>query len=242
MSDTANPLFQPVLLGALDLEHRVVMAPLTRLRSRQPGDVPQQLNATYFGQRASRGGLIITEATDVAAQARGYPGAPGIYSDAQIAGWKLVTDAVHAKGGRIVLQIWHTGRVSHSSMQPAGALPVAPSAIAAPGDHMDAQGRPVPFETPRALELSEIPGIVARFRQAAVNAARPASMASRCMARMAIFSTNSCRTAPTGATTPMAARSRTAPGFCSRWSIPSATSGAAGASACASRPGAASTA
>lgn len=170
MSDTANPLFQPVLLGALDLDHRVVMAPLTRLRSRQPGDVPQQLNATYYGQRASRGGLIITEATDVAAQARGYPGAPGIYSDAQIAGWKLVTDAVHAKGGRIVLQIWHTGRVSHSSMQPAGALPVAPSAIAAPGDHMDAQGRPVPFETPRALELSEIPGIVARFRQAAVNA------------------------------------------------------------------------
>lgn len=173
MSDYAiSPLFQPVSLGALHLAHRIVMAPLTRLRSRQPGDVPHQLNATYYGQRASKGGLIITEATDVSAQARGYPGAPGVYSDEQVAGWKLITDAVHAKGGRIVLQIWHTGRISHSSMQPGNPLPVAPSAVAAPGGHMDAQGRPVPFETPRALDLSEIPGIVAQFRQAAANALR----------------------------------------------------------------------
>jgi N-ethylmaleimide reductase len=170
MSGTANPLIQPLSLGALDLQHRVVMAPLTRLRSRQPGDVPHQLNATYYGQRASKGGLIITEATDISEQARGYPGAPGVYSDEQIAGWKLVTEAVHAKGGRIVLQIWHTGRISHSSMQPGGALPVAPSAVAAPGDHMDAEGRPVPFETPRALEPAELPGIVEQFRQAAKNA------------------------------------------------------------------------
>jgi N-ethylmaleimide reductase len=164
------PLFTPASFGALDLKHRVVMAPLTRLRSSQPGDVPNALNATYYGQRASEGGLIITEATDISAQARGYPGAPGIHSQEQIAGWRLVTDAVHAKGGRIVLQIWHTGRVSHSSMQPDGALPVAPSAIAAPGNHMDATFQTVPFETPRALREDEIPGIIEQFRQAAVNA------------------------------------------------------------------------
>jgi N-ethylmaleimide reductase len=123
MSDTANPLFQPVLLGALDLEHRVVMAPLTRLRSRQLDDVPQQLNAAYYGQRASRGELIITEATDVATQARSYPGAPGIYSDAQIAGWKLVTDAVHAKGGRIVLQIWQQRRYLDTHRNQRNARP-----------------------------------------------------------------------------------------------------------------------
>jgi len=163
-------LFTPVSMGALDLKHRVVMAPLTRLRSSQPGNVPNALNAAYYGQRASEGGLLITEATDVSAQAHGYPGAPGIHSPEQIAGWRLVTDAVHAKGGRIVVQLWHTGRVSHSSMQPGGALPVAPSAIAAAGNHMDAAGRTVPFETPRALREDEIPGIVEQFRQAAVNA------------------------------------------------------------------------
>jgi N-ethylmaleimide reductase len=157
-------------MGALDLKHRVVMAPLTRLRSSQPGDVPNALNASYYGQRASEGGLLITEATDISAQAHGYPGAPGIYSPEQIAGWRLVTDAVHAKGGKIVVQLWHTGRVSHSSMQPGGALPVAPSAIAAVGNHMDANGGTVPFETPRALREDEIPGIIEQFRQAALNA------------------------------------------------------------------------
>jgi N-ethylmaleimide reductase len=165
-----EPLFTPVTHGAIDLEHRVVMAPLTRLRSHQPGDVPQELNATYYAQRATDGGLIITEATDIVSQARGYPGAPGMYSEEQIAGWKLVTDAVHAKGGRIVVQLWHTGRISHSSMQPGGTVPVAPSAVAAPGDHMNAQGQPVPFETPRALTLPEIATIVDQFRTAALNA------------------------------------------------------------------------
>ena len=167
---TKDPLFTPVRFGAFDLQHRVVMAPLTRLRSRQPGDVPQALNAEYYGQRASRGGLIVTEATDIAEQARGYAGAPGIYSAEQIAGWRQVTDAVHAKGGLIVLQIWHTGRVSHSSMQPGGALPVAPSGVAIEGRHSDRQGKPVDFETPRALATEEIPGIVAAFAQAARNA------------------------------------------------------------------------
>lgn len=165
-----DSLFTPIRLGALALQHRVVMAPLTRMRSLQPGDVPHALNATYYGQRASRGGLIITEATDVSEQARGYPGAPGIHSVEQIAGWRLVTDAVHARGGLIVLQLWHTGRVSHSSMQPNGARPVAPSAVPAPGQHMDAQGRPVDFETPRVLALDEIAGIVAQFRQAVLHA------------------------------------------------------------------------
>ena len=165
-----DPLFTLVHLGALALKHRIVMAPLTRMRSRQPGDVPQALNATYYGQRASQGGLIIAEATDVSQQARGYPGAPGIHSAEQIAGWRLVTEAVHAKGGLIVLQIWHTGRISHSSMQPGGARPVAPSAVPAPGSHLDAHFNPVPFEEPRALTLGEIPGIVAQFRQAALNA------------------------------------------------------------------------
>lgn len=167
---SADLLFTPVSLGALDLQHRVVMAPLTRLRSQQPGDVPQALNAEYYGQRASRGGLIVTEATDISEQARGYPGAPGVYSSEQIAGWKAVTEAVHAKGGKIVLQIWHTGRISHSSMQPGGGVPVAPSAIAPAGGHMDRTGQPVDFETPRALELDEISGIVRSFAQATKNA------------------------------------------------------------------------
>lgn len=167
---TVSALFEPLRLGSIELSHRVVMAPLTRLRSRQPGDVPHALNAEYYGQRASQGGLIITEATDISPQARGYPGAPGIYSAEQIEGWRQVTDDVHAKGGIIFLQIWHTGRVSHSSMRPGVALPVAPSALAAGGMHMDATGAPVPFETPRALEEDEIASIVDDFRQAALNA------------------------------------------------------------------------
>ncbi|MES2713637.1 MAG: alkene reductase [Pseudomonadota bacterium] len=163
-------LFEPVRLGALALSHRVVMAPLTRLRSAQPGDIPTALNAEYYAQRASQSGLLITEATDISDDARGYPGAPGVYSTAQIAGWRAVTDAVHAKGGLIVNQIWHCGRISHSSMRADGSVPVAPSAVAAPGGHMNAKGEGVPFETPRALEVSEIADIVAQFRQAAVNA------------------------------------------------------------------------
>lgn len=166
-----SPLFEPVSLGALRLKHRVVMAPLTRMRSTRPGDVPNELMATYYGQRASDGGLIITEATDVSPQARGYPGAPGVHSPAQIAGWRAVTDAVHGRGGLIVNQIWHTGRISHSSMQPGGAVPVAPSSVRPEGGHLDANFNPVPeFETPRALTLDEIPGIVDQFRQATLNA------------------------------------------------------------------------
>ena len=166
-----DPLFTPLTLGAIALDHRVVMAPLTRMRARQPGGVPHALNALYYEQRASTGGLIVTEATDISEQAHGYPGVPGIYSAAQVAGWRLVTDAVHARGGRIVLQIWHTGRVSHPTMQPGGATPVAPSAVVPEGQqHMDANGAPAALVVPRALAIDEIAGIVADFAAAVRNA------------------------------------------------------------------------
>lgn len=165
-----DPLFSPLKLGALELKHRVVMAPMTRMRSAQPGNVPHPLNTEYYAQRASEGGLLITEATDVTPQAQGYRGTPGLYSAEQIAGWRAVTDAVHAKGGFIFSQIWHVGRISHSSLQPDGTLPVAPSAVRPAGDHTDASGQPVPFETPRALEENELAGIVADFVTAARNA------------------------------------------------------------------------
>ncbi len=143
------------------------MAPMTRLRAAE-GATPTALNATYYAQRASAG-LIITEATDISAQAAGYAGAPGIWSPQQVAGWRLVTDAVHARGGRIITQIWHTGRVSHPSVQPGGALPVAPSAIKPEGNAVTWTGLQ-PFVTPRALGIEEIPGIVRDFEQAARNA------------------------------------------------------------------------
>ena len=160
-------LFTPVQLGALTLRNRVVMAPMTRNRA-GPGNVPGALAAEYYAQRASAG-LIVTEATQVSPQGVGYPGTPGIHSEAQVAGWRRVTDAVHAAGGRIFLQLWHVGRISHPSLQPDGALPVAPSAIAAAGDAFTASG-PQPFVTPRALETAEIPGIVAQFEAGARHA------------------------------------------------------------------------
>ena len=167
---TNDPLFAAIRLGALNLKHRVVMAPLTRMRSKQPGNIPYWLNAEYYGQRASNGGLLITEATDINPQAHGYNRVPGIYAAKQIEGWKAVTAAVHAKGGLIVNQIWHVGRVSHTSLQPQGALPVAPSAIAAPGEIFSSEGAQVPFEVPRELDLAEIAAIKGDFTQAALNA------------------------------------------------------------------------
>jgi N-ethylmaleimide reductase len=165
-----DPLFTPLKLGALELKHRIIMAPMTRMRAAQPGNVPHALNAEYYGQRASDGGLLITEATDISPQAQGYPATPGLYSAEQIAGWREVTDAVHAKGGFIFSQIWHVGRISHSSLQPDGALPVAPSAVRPSGDHIDASGQPVAFETPRALQEKELARIVEDFVTAARNA------------------------------------------------------------------------
>jgi N-ethylmaleimide reductase len=160
-------LFSPITVGALRLPNRIVMAPLTRNRAAD-GNVPWSLNATYYAQRASAG-LLISEGSQVSPQGLGYQKTPGNYSDAQVAGWRLVTDAVHARGGRIVLQLWHVGRVSHPLLQPGGALPVAPSAIAAVGMSLTPGGKQ-PFVTPRALETEEIAGIVAQFATGARNA------------------------------------------------------------------------
>ena len=167
-----SALFSPLRIGAFDLAHRVVMAPLTRMRA-EPGTLaPRPLNAEYYAQRATPGGLLIAEASPVLPTGLGNPNVPGIYSEAQIAGWKRVVDAVHAKGGIIVLQLWHVGRVSHSSLQPGGVLPVAPSAVAI-GDElkaMTADGKGAAYETPRALSTDEVVEIVAAYGQAARNA------------------------------------------------------------------------
>jgi N-ethylmaleimide reductase len=166
-------LFSPLQVGPYRLQHRVAMAPLTRMRADRSSLAPRTLNAEYYQQRATPGGLLIAEATPVMVEGRGNPGVPGIYSDAQIAGWRGVVDAVHAKGGLIFLQLWHVGRVSHSSFQPGGALPVAPSAVPITGNGMlamTADGKMVPYETPRALETGEVGQVVEAFRQAADNA------------------------------------------------------------------------
>lgn len=160
-------LLSPVKVGAYELPNRLVMAPLTRNRAGD-GYVPQPLNVTYYSQRASAG-LIVTEATQVSPQGMGYASTPGIYSAEQVEGWRNITEAVHQRGGRIFLQLWHVGRISHPSLQPNGELPVAPSAIAAEGEAMTYQGMQ-PFVTPRALETEEIPGIVEQYRQGAKNA------------------------------------------------------------------------
>ncbi|ACO45464.1 alkene reductase [Deinococcus deserti] len=158
-------LLEPIQLGALTLPNRVIMAPMTR--SRAFGTVPTPLMAQYYAQRASAG-LIITEATQVSPSAQGYPDTPGLHTQEQVDAWRGVTDAVHAEGGRIFAQIWHVGRISHSSYL-GGSAPLAPSAVR-PAGQLYTHGGMVDFETPRALEVSELPGIVEDFRQAAVNA------------------------------------------------------------------------
>src|ERR1700761_1906391 len=165
-------LFSPLQIGRYQLKHRVALAPLTRMRAAKPSLAPRPLNAEYYAQRATDGGLLIAEASPVIASGFGSPGVPGIYTDAQVAGWREVVNAVHAKGGVIFLQLWHVGRVSHSSFQPGGALPVAPSAVAISEEFKasTADGKLVPYETPRAMETDEIPGIVEAYRQAAKNA------------------------------------------------------------------------
>lgn len=157
-------LFQPVTIGAWQLANRIIMAPLTRCRVKHDG-IPGPLQAEYYAQRASAG-LIISEATNISPQARGYAYTPGIFTDAQIDGWRHVTEAVHAKQGKIICQLWHTGRYSHPSLQPDGVIPVAPSAIAAEGETITELGMQMVL-TPRALETAEIPGIVEQYRHAA---------------------------------------------------------------------------
>lgn len=161
-------LHEPLRLGALTLPNRIIMAPLTRCRA-GAGRVPTDLMREYYVQRASAG-LILTEATSVDPMGVGYPDTPGIWSDEQVAGWKKITDAVHAAGGRIVLQLWHVGRVS-DPIYLNGALPVAPSAIAAAG-HVSLVRPMKPYVTPRALELNELPRIVSAYKLGAVNALR----------------------------------------------------------------------
>jgi N-ethylmaleimide reductase len=161
-------LFVPLRVGAMELPNRIVMAPLTRMRA-GPDNIPTALNAEYYAQRASAG-LIVAEGTAISLQARGYPNAPGIYTSDQIAGWRVVTHAVHASGGRIFLQIAHNGRNSHSSFMPDGGPPVAPSAVPPNLPGFTAQFKQVPIEIPRSLETDEIATIVEHFRQGAVNA------------------------------------------------------------------------
>lgn len=160
-----DTLFQPLQLGALTLPHRILMAPLTRARSTDR--VPNDLMVQYYTQRASAA-LIISEATAISEQGYGWHGAPAIYTDEQVAGWRKVTDAVHAGGGRMVLQLWHMGRVSHPDYQ-RGELPVAPSAIAAPGDAQTPTGKK-PFVVPRAMSLSDIKQTIEDYKAATLRA------------------------------------------------------------------------
>jgi NADH:flavin oxidoreductases, Old Yellow Enzyme family len=161
-----SALFQPLQAGALQLRNRIVMAPLTRCRA-EADRVPGELMVEYYRQRCDAG-LIISEATSVTPMGVGYPNTPGIWSDAQVAGWKKVTEAVHAEGGLIVLQLWHVGRISHPSYL-NGELPVAPSAIK-PAGHVSLIRPEVEYPTPRALELDEIPDLVEAYRKGAANA------------------------------------------------------------------------
>lgn len=164
---TDQNLFTPYTLGNLTLSNRVVLAPLTRNRAGQ-GFVPSEFAATYYSQRASAG-LLISEASQISRQGQGYQDTPGIYTPAQIDGWRKVTDAVHAQGGRIFLQLWHVGRVSHVDLQENGAAPVAPSALR-PATKVFVNNRFEDVCEPRALDIDELPGIVNDFRQAAANA------------------------------------------------------------------------
>ena len=161
-------MFTPVSLGSIQIKNRLVMAPLTRMRA-VAGDVPSPLAKTYYAQRASAG-LIITEATQISPLGMGYPATPGIYSAEQTAAWKEIVAAVHEKGGSIVAQLWHVGRISHSSLHPEQGLPEAPSAIAPAGQTYGADWKLHNYETPRAMSLDDIARLLKEFEIAAQNA------------------------------------------------------------------------
>ena len=164
-------LFDPIRVGSIDLATRICMAPLTRNRA-SPGQVPNALMSTYYAQRANPAtgaGLLISEATQISPMGQGYLDTPGIHSAEQVAGWRQVTDAVHAQGGRIVVQLWHVGRISHSALLPGGAAPVSSTSRPAKVNTLTREGR-APCSTPRALRTDEIAGVVADYRQAALNA------------------------------------------------------------------------
>jgi len=158
MSDT---LFTPSKIGAIDIQNRIVMAPLTRSRANNSTDTPSDMAPTYYGQRASAG-LIISEATQISAQGKGYISTPGIYTQDHVAAWRAVTDAVHAKGSKMICQLWHVGRISHTSLLPDGGQPVAPSAIAADAQTFTADG-PTQVSDPRALTGAEIDAIIGDY-------------------------------------------------------------------------------
>lgn len=160
-------LFSPLSIGSVALANRIVMAPMTRSRAGDDG-IPKDMHATYYAQRASAG-LIITEGVNISAQGRGYAGTPGLWTQEQVAGWRMVTQAVHAAGGVIFPQLWHVGRLSHTDLQPGGEAPVAPSAIRAGGTVYSAAGSVEPSQ-PRALETDEIAGIIDQYRHATLNA------------------------------------------------------------------------
>jgi N-ethylmaleimide reductase len=164
-----SKLFSPIRIGALDLSHRVVLAPLTRMRADLPGNVRNDLMATYYGQRASEGGLMITEATFISPTGNGGYASPGIFTDAQVAGWRKVVDALHAKGAKILLQLWHVGRQSHVDLQPNRQAPIAPSAIQAEVRALLPSG-PAIGSMPRAIKLLEIPSLVDEYRKGAERA------------------------------------------------------------------------
>jgi N-ethylmaleimide reductase len=172
-SSIEDRLFQPVRVGRYLLPHRIVMAPLTRSRARQPGNVPDTLAACYYAQRASAA-LIVSEATQISMQGQGYAWTPGIHSREQVEGWRRVTDAVHEAGGAIFLQMWHVGRISHPTLQPDQMLPVAPSAVRPDGEAFIenelGEGALAPFVTPRALQIEEMPYLLAQYTRAAKNA------------------------------------------------------------------------
>ncbi len=168
MTHDPEILFSPFRLGDLELRNRIVMAPLTRNRATRGTDAPNELNAEYYRQRACAG-LIISEAAQISKQGQGYIWTPGIYSDAQVEGWKKVTCAVHDAGGKIFIQLWHVGRISHRSLQPGGAAPVAPSAIRARTKTFIETGF-VDVSEPRALSIEEIGGVIQDYAKAAANA------------------------------------------------------------------------
>jgi len=171
--ETRQALFSPVRLGAIDLKHRVVMAPLTRSRSEQPGDLPGTLMREYYTQRASDGGLVVTEATSISSAARGWYGAPGLFTEPQVEGWKSIVAAVHAKGGKIVSQLWHTGRSSHISMRGGNTPGTASLNPTYWQDKTNVVSTPTGWSPPsphRALTITEVQEIVGEYREAALRA------------------------------------------------------------------------
>jgi len=167
-SITEHKMFTPFTIGPVPLQHRLVMAPRTRLRSEQPGDAPGPLMAQYYEQRASPGGLIITESAEITPEASAYEGAPGIYSEAQVTGWRKVTDAIHRKGGFVFLQLWHPGRVSHPDL--TGVTPISASATESSDILVYTRHGPLPAPRSRALQAEELPGIVDLYRTATIRA------------------------------------------------------------------------